>query len=571
MDNNGSIDRSGNTASINGTFASGTHKLTWFVEDACENVATCSYIITIKDNKAPTPICLGSVTWVLDADGTTEVWASDFNLKSEDTCDDDADLTFAFDEAGTQQALGFTCADIPNGISAEIPLKMYVFDTDGNYEYCDVTLMLQDNGNNACTDLPGAQGRIEGTISTLQHEGINNIEVELRNMDSQTASMEMTEEGAYGFEAISYYDQYSIVPAKNDELKNGVNTLDLVKIQRHILGLEEITDPYVLIAADINNDERITPADLLALRKTILGVSNQFPNNTSWRFVPTNFEFEDASDPFGFPEKISIDEFYFNTNTADFTAIKVGDINGSVQVSENGLVAPTAGATIKAIAPNFESGEIFSVDFRANDLREMVGMQFTLDFDATAIGFSTITSGALTINDDNVGLQYTDEGLIAISWNDVNSLSLNADDVLFSVSFKAKTAGDLDDYLTISSKLVGAESYGSTLETEGLSLEVTNNGGVAEGQVAENKLYQNTPNPFSSSTTVRFDLVEASDVTLTVYDIAGKIVDVKKAAYPAGQYEIDLDLGGKYKADGVLYYRLETNDYQATRKMVIIN
>ena len=66
---------------------------------------------------------------------------------------------------------------------------------------------------------------------------------------------------------------------------NGVSTLDLVKIQRHILGLEELNSPYKLIAADVNADNEIKASDLTELRKLILGIITDLPTNESWRFV----------------------------------------------------------------------------------------------------------------------------------------------------------------------------------------------------------------------------------------------------------------------------------------------
>ena len=99
-----------------------------------------------KDNKPPTPICNSEVVWVLDENGKAEVWASDFNLKSEDLCDGSS-LKYSFNASGSQPSKNFTCADVPNGVSATIPLKMYVIDEDGNSEFCDVKLILQDSPN----------------------------------------------------------------------------------------------------------------------------------------------------------------------------------------------------------------------------------------------------------------------------------------------------------------------------------------------------------------------------------------------------------------------------------------
>ena len=57
---------------------------------------------------------------------------------------------------------------------------------------------------------------------------------------------------------------------------NGVSTLDLVHIQRHILGIQSLNDPYNAIAADADNNGKISASDLTVIRKAILGISSSF-------------------------------------------------------------------------------------------------------------------------------------------------------------------------------------------------------------------------------------------------------------------------------------------------------
>ena len=51
---------------------------------------------------------------------------------------------------------------------------------------------------------------------------------------------------------------YIINPYSNDNPLNGVSTLDIVEIQRHILGMQSLDSPYKIIAADINNDKTLS-------------------------------------------------------------------------------------------------------------------------------------------------------------------------------------------------------------------------------------------------------------------------------------------------------------------------
>jgi hypothetical protein len=91
-----------------------------------------------------------------------------------------------------------------------------------------------------------------------------------------------------------------------------------------------------------------------------------------------------------------------------------------------------------------------------------------------------------------------------------------------------------------------------------------------DGTAKEFALYQNVPNPFESKTIIRFDLPEAGAGTLTLFDQTGKVVKEVNGDYSAGTNQIELrrsDVNGS----GMLYYRLESGDYSAAKKMVIID
>ena len=82
-------------------------------------------------------------------------------------------------------------------------------------------------------------------------------------------------------------------------------------------------------------------------------------------------------------------------------------------------------------------------------------------------------------------------------------------------------------------------------------------------------LYQNYPNPFNPSATIEFDLPKMSNVTLKVFDILGEeVATLVSERLSAGSYAYEWD-ASKY-ASGVYLYRLQTDDYVETRKMVLL-
>lgn len=125
-------------------------------------------------------------------------------------------------------------------------------------------------------------------------------------------------------------DTLTLRPEQNLDPLNGVNTWDLVLISRHILNLEPLNSPYKLIAADVNRSGTISSFDIVLLRRLILGTDIGFTNNTSWRFVLSDYEFEYSDNPFSqiFPENIWANPADSLPDVA-FTAIKTGDVDWS--------------------------------------------------------------------------------------------------------------------------------------------------------------------------------------------------------------------------------------------------
>jgi hypothetical protein len=91
----------------------------------------------------------------------------------------------------------------------------------------------------------------------------------------------------------------------------------------------------------------------------------------------------------------------------------------------------------------------------------------------------------------------------------------------------------------------------------------------------EISLHQNYPNPFNPSTTISFDITQISSfVRLEVYNMKGqKVKQLINGQLSAGQHTIvwnGLDDDGKFVTSGVYFYKLKTNNFEKTRKMLLI-
>ncbi|HVO75981.1 MAG TPA: CotH kinase family protein [Ignavibacteriaceae bacterium] len=82
-------------------------------------------------------------------------------------------------------------------------------------------------------------------------------------------------------------------------------------------------------------------------------------------------------------------------------------------------------------------------------------------------------------------------------------------------------------------------------------------------------LYQNYPNPFNPKTKLSFVISHSSFVTLKVYDVLGnEVASLVNEKKPAGEYEIDFDASDL--TSGIYLYKLQTENYVETKKMILI-
>ena len=93
-------------------------------------------------------------------------------------------------------------------------------------------------------------------------------------------------------------------------------------------------------------------------------------------------------------------------------------------------------------------------------------------------------------------------------------------------------------------------------------------------QPAAFALAQNVPNPFNSSTILRFALPQAADIELTIYNLAGqKVAHLTRGWHAAGHYTTHWDGrndAGVRLATGVYIYRLRAGEQVQVRKLLLL-
>lgn len=585
------------------TMAIGKYKIKWTVEDKCGNRAYCTQNVNVVESKKPTPYCISYLTTTtMNSDGTAVIWARDFDKDSYDNCTPKSELWFTFFGATpvdslineehyfkgkgvkatlTEYRAGiaqkwipsmkssgkmFTCVDIPDGKSQQISMDMTVTDQAGNQDYCTITLILQDNAN-ICPDNATNLIIVSGRASS---NGVSakNVEVNLVSSKPELTKTIYTDNyGQYNLDKLEKGFDYTVSLSNDSDILNGVSTLDLVIIQRHILGLELLNEPQKIIAADADNSGRVTASDLTAIRKCILGITNQFPNGQqSWRFITANQTFANDQFPFPFIESYSYQNLTSNQTNQNFKAIKIGDVNGSAELDLNksSLESRTNDALLLTTQTQKDESGVTNVYINADDFNEMLGYQFTMEFNPAQYELLDIVPELQGLNEGNFGLNKTQSGIITTSWNHEKPVTVAKGSTLFTLKFKVIGASTQEEVLSISSKITPAIAYDHSLHGKDVRLKPRN-------EIANNnyKLLQNRPNPFRDVTQIDFVLPLPGNATITISDITGNVVKTIQGYYNKGTSSVSVT-AAELGMPGVFVYKIDSGSFTETKKMIIL-
>jgi len=144
-------------------------------------------------------------------------------------------------------------------------------------------------------------------------------------------------------------------------------------------------------------------------------------------------------------------------------------------------------------------------------------------------------------------------------------LSLKPEILFFTDNYGYPSTVDVSEILLYSTYLSAEEIY-DLGGPGGVSLGVEDN----QNNVVRNyELAQNYPNPFNPSTKIKFSIKKAGQTTLKVYDVLGREVAVlvNKEMIP-GTYEVEFY--DAQIATGLYFYQIQSGDFVATRKMLLI-
>jgi len=203
--------------------------------------------------------------------------------------------------------------------------------------------------------------------------------------------------------------------------------------------------------------------------------------------------------------------------------------------------------------------------------------------------------GVYSSSDGGTSWQHSIAGLEAngsihnIVFDPTNSQNIYISD-LYSGVYMTKDGGSL--WEKINEGLQSRAARSLTISADGQHLYVgTNEDGVLRLDLEGNPLRidsdivpdpklqdaflaQNFPNPFNPSTTISFELLKDSDITISVYDVRGRLIrTLLNQSMTQGSKTINWDgkdnTGNSVKG-GIYFYILQTDGFYQTKKMILL-
>ncbi len=428
-----------------------------------------------------------------------------------------------------------------------------VYENGTLIDFCDGFFEVADADGDCGNQF---DGDIYGKVTTEMGDEVQDVKVDLAG-DMSTYVMS-NQSGEYNFDDLSYGGSYRVEPFKDGDDRNGVSTADIILIQRHLLGIQNLNSPYKHIAADVNASGTITASDISQIRKLILEHYTEFPDNTSWRMIENSFDFIPGINPLlqNFPEEKDIYNLSDNMGIY-FTGVKVGDVNNSALPSVDAVSTEyrSESAYIHLNNLKLEQG-IHTIEFPIVTNEDFVGFQLKLN--TTSAEILSVTSDLDNFSHNNYSVTGKE---VVVSYNTLDDSAL--DKASLTLELEVFTDGlEIQDVIDLDQNWVN-EVYGLD-HTDNLLMQ------VVDDNSEELVLYQNSPNPWSDETAITFYSKNIGESTISIHDLSGKSIYSQSIVAKSGMNRVMVSKQ-EIPVSGVLYYQVSNDNARVQGKMILIN
>ncbi len=396
--------------------------------------------------------------------------------------------------------------------------------------YSITPVTFQANASNAILSISGNCTYYKNSIP------INNVTV--KTSGTGVLSTNSTSQGAYQLQNLETHGSYTVTPERvrfNDWTAHLIQTYQAALTLRNAVGLEQFTSSQIK-AADVDKDGKVTAYDAALIAQFAVGLPRLADSHVGdWIFSPAVRSYYDLNSSY---------------QNQDYTGTLLGDVTGDWNQSNGQYHArqPVYQTITWLNNIKVEAGKI-TIPIRISEDQSVLAWQLHLRFDPAKLRFISghkgIAGAKLQFiqNYDNGNLYLGMYGAEGVCSNETYA------ELIFDI----------------------LDPTGTSIVLEMIHFQV-NDDPAQKGEITFNidslipktfALLSNYPNPFNPSTIITYQIPDAGNVKMTIYNLTGQhIITLVDEDRLAGKHEVEwngLDHFGNEAVSGVyfcyLHYR----------------
>jgi len=334
-----------------------------------------------------------------------------------------------------------------------------------------------------------------------------------------------------------------------------------------------ITSGIIVWPGDTNNDKIVNQADVLPLGVHWNQTGPKRPNASSawigqpaisWSPIAATYADANGDGVVNQADVLPIGVNFGRTHTTLYPLAETGD--------ESTLLSKTNAATISTtFTGNTNPGQDFDLDVVVNEVTGLFGVSFELLYSPATLLDPQATSAGSFMGNDPIFFDNTDKaaGKISVGVSrKAGQTGVTGAGVVAKIKMRVSSQAVRGQAITFTLQNVTANDANG----QAMSLSVSPGPPLLVSVVSRRlvalptafALHQNSPNPFNPSTEIFYDLPEASDVQVAIFDMLGKHVrTLVHERQVAGSYSIfwdGRDENGRLVASGVFIAHLRVAD-----------
>jgi len=329
-----------------------------------------------------------------------------------------------------------------------------------------------------------------------------------------------------------------------DDVWGGVNSTDALLILNHFAHIDTLKG-MELAASDVNYSHTVNGTDALFVMKRYTGMISSFPSG-DWLYNTANLTING------------------NQVVNDFAMLCFGDVNSSY------IPAKKDEGTVLLV---YEGTQIIQ-SFTAFDLT--ISIKDMIEAGAVSLGliypeeYMEIIGAELLNTNGNV-IFTAEDGLFRIAYADPNAVNYAAGDDMLTINCMAKDLTSMQEPILIElyEESEFADPQAQVINDVTLAAPELVTLTVGINNIADERLWlsENYPNPFSNSTTIRYQIPANGHVSLKVYNLTGNMVkELINNQQLKGEYSVEFNCEGV--EPGIYFYKLEFSNSENHNSLV---